>query len=106
MANLAMLGAVWDYVYGTFRIRRILLLTLVALSVMFTGPLLFRFPLWIRVALAYVYAGTASVSGFCMYGVFRRPVKSLIGAALLGWRHKAREFTPEEYVVYGVPQIM
>jgi hypothetical protein len=106
MTRLAVLGAAWDYVYGTFRIRRVLLLSLVALSVMFTGPLFFRLPALMRMDLAYAYIGMAYVSAFCMYGAFRRPVKSLMGSVLLGRKYKAREFTPEEYVAFGVPQMM
>lgn len=105
MTHLARLQGAWDYVCSTFRIRRILLLILVALSVAL-GPFLFFLPYWLRLSLAYLYAGTISVSGFFMCRVFRNNLKSTIGSTFLGWHYKPREFTPEQYRAYGVAKIL
>jgi Zn-dependent protease with chaperone function len=105
MARLTRLRGAWDYVYGTFRIRRILLLVLVALSVAL-GPFLFFLPYGLRMGLIYVYAGTISITGFFMYGAFRNTLKSAIGSIFLGWRYKPREFTPEQYAAFGIAQIL
>jgi Zn-dependent protease with chaperone function len=106
MTRFAVLGAAWDYIYGTFRLRRLVLLALVGLSTMFTFPVFFRFPIWMRQDLVYVYVATAYVGMFWMYGVFRKPVKALIGSIFLGWKYKNRVFTHEQYVSYGVVQIL
>jgi len=106
IASLAALGVVWDYIYGTFKIRRILLLTLVLFSLLFTVPVLPGLAVWLRVDLVYVYVGLAYVTGFCMYGAFRSPLKTLVGSVLLGWKFKPREFTPDEYSTYGVTEIV
>lgn len=70
------------------------------------GPFLFFLPFPLRMSLAYVYAGTISITGFCMYGAFRNTPKSAIGSIFLGWRYKPREFTPEQCRAYGVIQIL
>lgn len=106
VSSLKTLGAVWDYIYGTFKIRRILLLIVIGLSLLFTGPLFFRLAVWMRIDLIYVYVGVAYVTGFCMYGAFKQPLKSLFGSILMGWKYKPREFTPEEYAAYGVTKIV
>ena len=106
MVRLYYLGAVRDYVYGTFKIRRILLLTVVLLSLLFTGPVLVRLATWVRIDLVYLYVGIAYVTGFFMYGAFRRPLKSLIGSVFRGRKYKPRELTPEEYKAYEVAQIL
>ena len=105
-SNLAVLGTAWDYVYGTFKIRRILLLTLVVFSWLFTIPVLVRLPGWARLDLVYVYVGVAYVTGFFMYGALSGPLKSLFGSIFLGWKYKPREFTAEEYATYGVTEIV
>ena len=104
--SLAPLRSVWDYVYGTFKIRRILLLTLVILSWLFTIPVLIRMPSGVRVDLVYGYVGVAYVTGLFMYGALRGPLKSLIGSFFLGWKYKPNEFTQEEYAAYGVTEIV
>lgn len=106
MARFCYLKAVWDYVFGTFKIRRILLLTVVLLSLLFTGPVLVRLATWVRVDLVYLYVGIAYVTGFFMYGAFRRPLKSLIGSVFRGRKYKPRELTPDEYKAYDVAQIL
>jgi len=106
VASLTSLGVVWDYVYGTFKIRRILLLSVVLLSWLFTVPVLVTMPAWTRVDLIYLYIGLAYVTGFCMYGAFRHPLKTIIASVFLGWRYKPREFTPDEYAAYGVTEIV
>jgi hypothetical protein len=105
LTRLTRLRGAWDYVYGTFRIRRILLLVLVALSVAL-GPFLFFLPYGLRIGPIYVYAGTISITGFFMYGAFRNTLKSAIGSIFLGWRYKPQEFTPEQYAAFGVAQIL
>jgi Zn-dependent protease with chaperone function len=106
VTRFATLGAIWDYVYGTFKIRRILLLTVVLFSWVFTVPVLVTLPSWARVDLIYIYVGLAYVTGFCMYGAFRHPLKTILASVFMGWRYKPREFTPEEYRVYGVIEIV
>lgn len=105
-SSFAVLGTAWDYVYGTFNIRRILLLSLVLLSWLFTIPVLSRMTTSSRIDLIYIYVGTAYVTGLFMYGAYRHPMKTLIGSFLLGWKYKPREFTPEEYAAYGVAEIV
>ncbi|MDG7006639.1 MAG: M48 family metalloprotease [Nitrososphaerota archaeon] len=105
-ANLISLGAIWDYIYGTFRIRRLLLLSVALLSWLFTVPVLVMLPGWTRVDLIYLYVGLAYVTGFCMYGAFRHPLKTILASVFLGWRYKSREFTPEAYRDYGVTEIV
>ena len=105
-ASLTSLGIVWDYIYGTFKIRRILLLAVAVLSWLFTVPVLVMLPGWTRVDLVYLYVGLAYVTGFFMYGAFRHPLKTILASIFLGWRYKSREFTPEEYRDYGVTEIV
>jgi Zn-dependent protease with chaperone function len=100
------LGTAWDYVYGTFKIRRILLLSVVSLSWLFTVPVLSMLSVSMRIDLIYFYVGLAYVTGLCMYGAFRYPMKTLVGSFLLGWKYKPREFTAEEYATYGVAEIV
>ena len=104
-----MLGRAWDYVYGTFPIRRILLIVLVGLSVAL-GPLLrvlhSFLPTWMLLDIIYLYAGTVSVTGFFMWGAFKSSLKTQFGSLFFGWRYKPREFTPEQYIYYGVTQIL
>lgn len=104
-ASLTSLGVVWDYVYGTFQIRRVLLLSIALLSWLFTVPVLVMLPGWTRVDLVYLYVGLAYVAGFCMYGAFRHPLKTILASVFLGWKYKSREFTPEEYRDYGVTEM-
>jgi Zn-dependent protease with chaperone function len=105
-ASLAVFGTAWDYVYGTFNIRRILLLSLVLLSWIFTVPVLSRLTSSTRIDLIYIYVGLAYITGLFMYGAYRHPMKTLIGSLLLGWKYKPREFSPEEYAAYGVAEIV
>lgn len=105
-ARLAPLGAAWNYVYGTFKIRRVLLLAVVLSSWLFTIPVLTMLPTWVRLDLIYCYVGLSYVTGFFMYGAFRHPMKTLLGSIFLGWRHKPREFTSEEYKSFGVEEIV
>ena len=101
-SSLSAVGVVWDYIYGTFKIRRILLLTVALFSWVFTIPVLVTLPGWVRVDLIYIYVGIAYVTGFFMYGAFKHPLKTIFASVFLGWRYQSREFTPEEYKAYGV----
>jgi Peptidase family M48 len=108
MTRLVMLEKAWEFIYGTFKIRRVSLMALAALSVIL-GPflrVLFLLPQWALMDIIYIYAGTLSVTGFFIWGAFRNTVKSLIGSVFLSWKYKPREFTPEEYSYYGVTQIL
>jgi Zn-dependent protease with chaperone function len=106
MTRFAALGVIWSHVYGTFKIRRILLLTVVLFSWVFTIPVLVMLPSWVRGDLIYIYVGLAYVTGFCMYGAFRHPLKTIFASVFMGWRYKPREFTPEGYRTYGVTEIV
>ena len=105
-SSLAALGVVWDYIYGTFKIRRILLLTVALFSWVFTIPVLVALPGWVRIDLIYIYVGIAYVTGFFMYGAFKHPLKTIFASVFLGWRYKSREFTEEEYKAHGVTEIV
>jgi len=105
-ASLTSLRVVWDYIYGTFKIRRVLLLTVALLSWIFTVPVLVMLPGWVRIDLIYLYVGLAYVTGFFMYGAFRHPMKTIFASIFMGWKYKPREFTPEEYSAYGVTEIV
>jgi Zn-dependent protease with chaperone function len=104
--SLSTLGAVWDHVYGTLNIRRVLLLTVAVLSWVFTIPIMILMPHWARVDLVYIYIGLAYVTAFCVAGAFSHPLKTLFGSVLLGWKYKPREFAQEEYTAYGVTEIV
>jgi Zn-dependent protease with chaperone function len=95
----------WDFAYGTFRIRRMLLSFLAALSVI-VGLFLLSMPVWLRIEFAYLYAGTASVVSFFMYGAFKGAFKSVIFSTLLRRKYKVKEFTAEQYATFGVTQII
>src|SRR6266571_9070588 len=108
MTRLIMLEKAWEFIYGTFKIRRVSLMALAALSVIL-GPflrVLFLLPQWAVIDIIYVYAGTSSVTGFVIWGAYWNTVKSLIGSVFLGRKYRPREFTPEEYSYYGVTQIL
>jgi hypothetical protein len=108
MTRFAMLQKAWDFVYGTFPIRRLFLIALAALSVAL-GPflrVLVMLPHNIFMDIIYIYAGTLSVTGFLLWGAFSKPIKSLVGSVFLGWKYKPKEFTPEQYDYYGVAQIL
>lgn len=108
MSRFAMLERAWELIYGTFKIRRLFLIALAALSVAL-GPflrILVLLPHNLVMDLIYAYGITISITGWLMYGAFKKPVKYLIGSIFLGWKYKPREFTPEEYAYYGVPQIL
>jgi Zn-dependent protease with chaperone function len=106
MTHFARLRVAKDYIFGTFKIRRVLLITVVGLSLLFTTPVLGHLATWARVDLVYLYAAVIYVTGLFMYGAFRRPLKSLAGSIFLSRRYKAVEFTSEKYEAFGVPQIM
>jgi Zn-dependent protease with chaperone function len=105
-SSLTALGVVWDYIYGTFKIRRVLLLTVAIFSWVFTIPVLITLPGWVRIDLIYTYVGIAYVTGFFMYGAFKHPLKTIFASVFMGWRYKSREFTQEEYQTYGVTKIV
>lgn len=108
MSRLVLLDKAWELIYGTFKIRRVALITLAGLSIAL-GPLLrvlIMLPHGDLMDIIYVYAVTTGVTGFFLYGAFRKPITSLVGSVFLGWKYKPREYTPEEYAYYGVEQIL
>jgi len=92
MARLALIREIGDYLYLTFPLRRLLLLIIVALSVVF-GPFLFSLPPSVRLDFAYVYVGITSVAAFCMYGAFKEPFVQVLGSVIFGGKYKTREYT-------------
>lgn len=109
MTRFVLLERALELVYGTFQIRRVLLMVLVVLSVAF-GPFLrvvhSLLPASVFLATLYIYAGTISITGFFMYGAFKSSLKTLLGSLFLWWRYRARGFTSEQYRYYGVAQIL
>jgi 2-polyprenyl-3-methyl-5-hydroxy-6-metoxy-1,4-benzoquinol methylase len=93
MTRLAPLRQVAEYLYLTFPIRRLLLITLVVLSVV-PGTLIFVLPIGIREAFAYIYVGVLSVSAFCMYGAYRGAVVMTVGSMIFGRKHVPQRFSP------------
>ena len=93
MTRLAPLRQVAEYLYLTFPIRRLLLLTLVVLSIV-PGVLIFALPIGIREAFAYIYVGVLSMSAFCMYGAYRGAVVMTVGSTIFGRKHVPQRFSP------------
>lgn len=94
-----------EYLQGTFRLRRILLVVLMALSVVL-GPFTYFLPFMVRLSLVYVYSGIISLTWLVMLGSFKNTVKSVAGLIYARGRPRPREFTPEEARAYGVGQIL
>lgn len=100
----------WEYIYGTFKIRRLTLIALAAISVAL-GPflrVLIRLPSWAFLDIVYFYGAMMSITFFFMYGAFKNTLKTLAGS-IYYWvrrKHKPTEFTPQEYSAYGVAQVL
>jgi len=95
MPRLTRLKEIGEYIYLTFRIRQVLLISIVALAVI-PGMFIFNLPREVRLVYAYVFVAIFYISAVSLTNFFSVPIVQLIGLGLYGRKSVTREYsTPE-----------